>query len=61
MPEAPVEHRPKPAPLATTVKCSLTEMDVCRAYVYGDLQAQECIEIYGRHNADFLRSLFRAG
>jgi hypothetical protein len=59
MPEAP-EHRPKPAPLATTIKCAITAMDVTRAYIYGDLLAQERIELYGHHNADFLRSLIRA-
>jgi hypothetical protein len=61
MSEAPVEHRPKPAPLSTTVKSSITAADVTRAYVYGDLRAQEQIEIYGRHTADFVQSLIRAG
>jgi hypothetical protein len=59
MSEAPVEHRPKPAPLATTIKSTITAADVTRAYIYGDPSAQERIEIYGRHNADFLRSLVR--
>jgi hypothetical protein len=61
MPEAPVEHRPKPAPLAITVKSTITAADVTRAYVYDDRLAQERIEIYGRHTADFLRSLIRRG
>ena len=61
MPEAPVEYRSTSAPLATTVKCSITARDICRAYVFGDRLTQEFIEIYGRHNAEFLRSLIRAG
>ena len=56
----PDTKRERPAPLATTVKCSITAFDITRAYIFGDQQMQERIEIYGAHNAEFLRSLILA-
>ena len=54
------EEAPRPtALLSARANTSISNFDVIRAYVYGDVSTQQKIEDYGRSNADFLRSLIR--